>query len=187
MHAKVENGAATSYPYSLSELRRDNPTVSFPADSLSREHIMNQYGIVDVSAVEQPDSLGYHIREGNPELVDGVWTQTWDKILKEPSQVNEDEKVGYENPFTIWSAPHQSDGIAIPKEEGKVAVEIDPVWDGSQWNRTYRMDDIPPEYWLDARVRAYGPAQDQVEYITENGLEAWQTKVADIKAKYPKS
>ena len=32
----------------------------------------------------------------------------------------------------------------------------------------------------------YGTAEQQLEYITENGLSAWQTKVATIKAKYPK-
>jgi hypothetical protein len=25
-----------------------------------------------------------------------------------------------------------------------------------------------------------------IEFITENGLEAWQTKVQEIKTKYPK-
>ena len=29
-------------------------------------------------------------------------------------------------------------------------------------------------------------SESQIEFITENGLEAWQTKVAEIKARYPK-
>jgi hypothetical protein len=29
-------------------------------------------------------------------------------------------------------------------------------------------------------------ANRQIEYITENGLEAWQSKVQEIKTKYPK-
>lgn len=41
--------------------------------------------------------------------------------------------------------------------------------------------------WLKAREAAYGLATDQIEYITENGLEAWQTKVAKIKADNPKT
>ncbi len=32
----------------------------------------------------------------------------------------------------------------------------------------------------------YGLPHEQLEYITENGLEAWQKRVADIKKKYPK-
>jgi hypothetical protein len=36
------------------------------------------------------------------------------------------------------------------------------------------------------RIKEYGTIAEQIEYITENGLEAWQTKVNNIKAKYPK-
>ena len=36
------------------------------------------------------------------------------------------------------------------------------------------------------RIKEYGTMAQQIEYITENGLDAWQTKVNNIKAKYPK-
>ena len=36
------------------------------------------------------------------------------------------------------------------------------------------------------RKAAYGSLEQQIEYITENGIEAWQTKVAEIKANNPK-
>ena len=36
------------------------------------------------------------------------------------------------------------------------------------------------------RIKEYGTMAQQIEYITENGIEAWQTKVNNIKAKYPK-
>jgi len=45
-------------------------------------------------------------------------------------------------------------------------------------------DDRPD--WMIAREAAYGSWFEQIEYITENGLEAWQTKVAQIKADNPK-
>jgi len=40
--------------------------------------------------------------------------------------------------------------------------------------------------WLQDRREAYGSSATQLEYITENGLEAWQTHVAEIKAMIPK-
>ena len=43
------------------------------------------------------------------------------------------------------------------------------------------------EPWLVNRESAYGTMAQQIEYITENGLEAWQTKVAQIKADNPKT
>ena len=36
------------------------------------------------------------------------------------------------------------------------------------------------------RQKEYGSIAEQLEYITENGLDAWQTKVQEIKTKYPK-
>jgi len=36
------------------------------------------------------------------------------------------------------------------------------------------------------RQKEYGSLAEQLEYITENGLDAWQTKVQEIKLKYPK-
>ena len=39
--------------------------------------------------------------------------------------------------------------------------------------------------WLQNRIFAYGDPMSQLEYITENGLEAWQAHVAEIKKKYP--
>ena len=36
------------------------------------------------------------------------------------------------------------------------------------------------------RQKEYGSIAEQLEYITENGLDAWQTKVQAIKTKYPK-
>jgi len=46
------------------------------------------------------------------------------------------------------------------------------------------VDDRPA--YLIARMEAYGPASSQIEYITENGLAAWQAHVDEIKAANPK-
>jgi len=45
--------------------------------------------------------------------------------------------------------------------------------------------DIRPEY-VQERMAAYGSAEDQLEFITENGLEAWVAKVTQIKTDNPK-
>lgn len=41
--------------------------------------------------------------------------------------------------------------------------------------------------WREARIIEYGSITEQIEFISENGLEAWQAKVTDIKNKHPKS
>ena len=45
--------------------------------------------------------------------------------------------------------------------------------------------DPRPQYVQD-RTAAYGTPEMQIEYITENGLDAWVTKVNQIKADNPK-
>ena len=45
----------------------------------------------------------------------------------------------------------------------------------------------PRPQWLQNRQIAYGTLESQIEFITENGLDAWVTKVAQIKADNPKT
>ena len=80
-----------------------------------------------------------------------------------------------------------------PVEEGSHPVEETPSFDGSVWTQNWKLvpdvQDSPPQSepsWYESRVIAYGSATDQIEFITENGLEAWQTKVSEIKTEYPK-
>ena len=40
--------------------------------------------------------------------------------------------------------------------------------------------------WKQARMNDYGTVESQLEFITENGLDKWQEKVAKIKADNPK-
>ena len=67
--------------------------------------------------------------------------------------------------------------------DGFRANKGDPELVGDEWRQTWNYVKLT---WLENRIQAYGLPGDQIEFITENGLEAWQQKVADIKAKYPK-
>ena len=63
-------------------------------------------------------------------------------------------------------------------------------FNGSKWVRIKIPEQEPtpnePTTYFEKRMRGFGTSEFQIEFITENGLEAWQTKVAEIKAKYPK-
>jgi len=41
-------------------------------------------------------------------------------------------------------------------------------------------------YYAARRARLYGSQIEQLEYITEHGLDAWQSRVSQIKAEFPK-
>ena len=68
--------------------------------------------------------------------------------------------------------------LAVGETRAAVAKpEEGPVNDESE--------ELPVTYAMQ-RQEEYGQPYEQLEVITENGLEAWQAKVAAIKAKYPK-
>lgn len=64
------------YPYSVGQLKQDNPQVSFPAEI--SDALLAEYGVYPVETTEKP-VVGFdkNVTEGQPELVDGVWKQVW--------------------------------------------------------------------------------------------------------------
>ena len=74
MHIKLTDGQHE--PYSLGQLRSDNPQVSFPSTIPS--DTLAEYDVYEVVSTEQPSYDGNaHKIEQSIELVAGVWTQTW--------------------------------------------------------------------------------------------------------------
>lgn len=76
LYVKVTNGSI-QYPYTIGQLRKDNPNTSFPAyisaDTLAA------YGVYAVQEVPAPevDPLTQRHEQTNPVQVNGKWTQTW--------------------------------------------------------------------------------------------------------------
>jgi hypothetical protein len=79
--------------------------------------------------------------------------------------------------------------INIVKEEGKPEVinwlDTTPISENEI--EIARQKIIQNEQAIFNRTKEYGSLLNQIEFITENGLDAWQDKVAEIKAKYPKA
>jgi len=169
MYARVENGEIKTYPYGKWNLHRDNPNFSFPEDALLREDIRNSFGVVEVVQVDKPSKVGHKAVEVTPKLVNGDWIQQWDLVLKDAREVSPEE---------VTETP-------APKQDGKIAVIGDPlyVWDGDKWTNNWVFEDCN---YRTSRLIEYGNTEEQIEFITENGLEAWQRKVDEIKTKYPK-
>lgn len=85
LYVKVTNGSI-QYPYTIGQLRKDNPNTSFPAyisaDTLAA------YGVYAIQEVPAPevDPLTQRHEQTNPVQIDGKWTQTWQVI-----QLSEDK------------------------------------------------------------------------------------------------
>jgi hypothetical protein len=75
MYIKLTNGTPDSY--SIGQLRRDNPQVSFPQDIPS--DTLAEYGVYSVTPTEPPLHTETEVVEdaGYLQLADGTWVQAW--------------------------------------------------------------------------------------------------------------
>ena len=80
--------------------------------------------------------------------------------------------------------------VSKPQSDTHKVSEGTPALVSGNWTQTWDQVAKTAEELSNAAVSArsseYGMATDQIEFITENGLEAWQAKVAEIKARHPK-
>ena len=72
MYAKIDGTKIVKYPYTLKDLQRENPNVSFP--SVLGDELKAQYSLVDVNENSKPtfDPLKENIVEAPMTVVDGV-------------------------------------------------------------------------------------------------------------------
>lgn len=176
--AKIENGAVAQYPYNITDLRREYPNISFPKIGLALPDIREKYNAVEVTVTKKPFERGYRFENMHPvEQADGSWAEEWDRIEKESAEIDGSDLI-------LVDAPDADvNGNPIGQEFESIEGPAEKRADG-KWYQTWILEELT---WLQKRIYAYGSAEEQIEFITENGLTPWQTKVEEIKAKYPKS
>jgi hypothetical protein len=75
MHIRLTNGQPEKY--SIGQLRRDNPQVSFPKSI--PDALLASYGVYPLTPVERPVAdHTKNVNEGTPKQINGTWTQVWD-------------------------------------------------------------------------------------------------------------
>lgn len=78
---KTENGKAVHYPYSIGQLRRDNPNVSFP--KAIPEDTLVDYGVFPASVDPAPShntATQSVVENSLPDLRDGAWVIGWSVV-----------------------------------------------------------------------------------------------------------
>jgi hypothetical protein len=112
MHALVVNGTVEKYPYSIGQLRKDNPQTSFP--KAPGDELLAAFNVYPVTRTERPDysPITHDLREGSPERVNGVWTQVWiveaaapDEVLRRRAEQHEQIRVQRANAFRDEADP----------------------------------------------------------------------------------
>ena len=79
MYVKIANNEVEEFPYTLDQLKRDNPNVSFP-ETISPSTLAS-YNVFPVTLTEPPahDQLVELVTMSNPTLVNDAWKQAWAK------------------------------------------------------------------------------------------------------------
>ena len=97
MYAKIKDGSVEKYPYSITDLKQDNPNVSFP--KVLNTSTLNSFGTYEVVIDSKPtyNSVTQTInKKSTPELVSGTWTLKWETKDK-PQEDIDQEKVDEQN------------------------------------------------------------------------------------------
>jgi len=86
MHALINNQQVEKYPYSIGQLRKDNPQVSFP--KYPTDDLLAAYNVFPVAPTEQPafDRATEKVQEGTPALESGQWVQVWNTTPLTPEE-----------------------------------------------------------------------------------------------------
>lgn len=85
MYAQLIDGAVVAYPV---DVHQRHPNVSFPSPWAGG--VVDGLEYVDVASTAQP-AITYeqNLTEGLPELVNGVWSQTWTVSAATSEQISE--------------------------------------------------------------------------------------------------
>lgn len=80
MYLLTKDGKVEKYPYGPTNLRRDNPAISFP-DKPSDE-LLAEWGVLTVRRVDRPEINEdiERVNEVTPVLIDGQWTQAYEIV-----------------------------------------------------------------------------------------------------------
>jgi len=93
MYVKANNNIAEIYPYSIGDLRRDNPNTSFPKNPSNE--LLAEWGVFPVSVVNDPDhnALTHKIvTDKLPTYINGAWI-----LAKSAVEMDLQEKLDYRN------------------------------------------------------------------------------------------
>ena len=86
MYVLAPNNVVKTWPYTIYDLKKDNPEVSFPKSIYSKtkeaDEILALYNVFPVSPTPVPayNKSTEKIKEIDPKLSENVWIETWETI-----------------------------------------------------------------------------------------------------------
>ena len=132
MYAKLKNGKIDQFPYTIGQLRKDNPNVSFPKNITAG--VMQKYGMVGVVEGPQPECGPYQTVQRNALPTRPVVRYTDNEDARDPATGDIDlSQVGlpvYANYWMIgysavdmFSDTTDENGVVTTKAEHEAAYQ----------------------------------------------------------------
>lgn len=95
MYLKAINQEIIKFPYTIFDLRNDNPNTSFPEDIINRNYDeeLQSYNVYKVIIQVQPPITEnqYLVQENLPELINNQWILGWKIIDKTNEQLRQEK------------------------------------------------------------------------------------------------
>jgi hypothetical protein len=148
MYVKLINGVLGVYPYSVEQLRKDHPNVSFPAQPT--DEVLAGWDMYPVAPTAEPsyDVATQRLAWGKPAFVNGQWQHTWQKV---DLSVEEQQ-------------------VARQAKENSVRNERNRLLSETDWR--FRSDMNPTQSWVDyCQALRDVPSQDGFPWAVQ-----WPTK-----------
>jgi hypothetical protein len=150
MYAKLNNGVVEKYPYTIGDLRKDNPNVSFPAHI--SDDTLDSFGVVPVLQIESPQvDHTKNLSEGSPQDTSEGWVQVWVVSDASPEEI---------------TAREDSEWVEVRDKRNKLLT-------GSDWTQ---LDDTPISNSKKLEWAAYRQALRDITDQTNPFEIVWPTQ-----------
>lgn len=121
-YIKVVDGQPVEY--SLGKLRLDNPNTSFP--KWPDSSILEEFDVYELKLVERPHpTISQDVTEGEPQLVNGVWTQNWVATEVDDEELVERQQAEFEKQEALRREAYQklSDPLFFKWQRGEATKD----------------------------------------------------------------
>jgi hypothetical protein len=120
------NQIAEIFPYSIGNLRRDSPNVSFPRNP--SDALLASYDVFPVVTQAPPehDPATQNLNQATPMLVDGQWLQTWEVTDASGEEIAERQRAAADY-NTFWDALMVSTIYTSIREQSFVSLPMNTL------------------------------------------------------------
>lgn len=137
MFVKITNGQVEKYPFTIGDLRKANPNVSFPRNIPN--DTLAQFGVYPATIAPAPEfnARTHRLVTQQPTLIDGAWTVTKAVVAKDQAQIDSENA----------------------QKAADVRSQRDRLLAVTDWR--FRSDMTPSQAWIDyCQALRDVPAQD---------------------------